>query len=219
MSIKTSADEWVRKGPTQAMAVVAAAGLVIGALVGLGLGYKIEQSRTKSDVKKLQAKIKANSTSTGSAKSALGQRVGTVTDSSNGIITLSTKKRGSQKLATTDTTVFESVVGGTIADVDSGRRVLVTPGGNEILVLSTDSRLGRIVNSVGSDSIGVAEGNGSPAAKIKTSDVHRVETVKTATATDIAKGDKVLAGGNAKSDSDFNAIEVIVLPDDTGFVG
>ena len=62
MSIKTSTDEWVRKGPTQAIAVVAAVGIIVGGLVGFGVGFKVEQSRTKDEVKKLQkqaAKAKA----------------------------------------------------------------------------------------------------------------------------------------------------------------
>src|SRR5215212_839173 len=107
MSIKHSADEGVRKGPTQAIAVIAALGIVVGGIVGLGVGYKIEQSRTKSDVEKLQKQLRAKTAPAGALKGALGQRVGKVTTTAAGSVTVTTKERGEQILATTATTVFD----------------------------------------------------------------------------------------------------------------
>jgi len=216
MSIKTSADEWVRKGPTQAIAVVAAAGLVLGVLIGFGVGFKVEQSRTRSDVKKLQARLK----SIGPKKTAsgpLGQRVGTVSATSGSTITVTTKKRGAVAVATTAKTVFESTKRGTIADVQSGRRILVTAGGNEIIVLPVASKLGRVVSAVANDFITIAKGNSAPAAKLDTPDVHRVSTVVPAKLADVGKGDNVLAGGTSTGDKTFSATEVILLPLDSGF--
>jgi hypothetical protein len=217
MSIKDSADEWVRKGPTQAIAVVAAVGLVIGGLIGVGVGYKVEQSRIKSDVKKLQTRLRAATVPATNGKRALGQRVGTVTTTSGANITLTTKKRGAQVLVTNPSTVFETAVRGTIADVRSGRRVLITAGGNEIVVLPVASKLGRVVSAVASDFIKVAAGNGAPASRIDTPKVHRVETLKPAKFADVGKDDKVLAGGRATNGDNFAATEVIVLPADSGF--
>jgi hypothetical protein len=216
MSIKDSADEWVRKGPTQAIAVVAAVGLVLGGLIGLGVGYKVEQSRIKSDVKKLQARLRAAAPAT-TSKGPLGQRVGTVSATSGSTITVTTKKRGAQVLVTSPTTVYETAVRGTIADVRSGRRILITAGGNEIVVLPVASKLGRVVSAVASDFIKVAEGNGAPASRIDTPDVHRVETLKPAKFSDVGKDDKVIAGGRATKGDNFAATEVIVLPADSGF--
>ena len=219
MSIKTSADEWIRKTPTQAIAVVAAVGLVVGVLVGFGVGFKVEQSRTKSDVKKLQARLKSTAAPKTLGKGALGQRVGTVTATSGATITVKTKKRGSVVVATTPTTIFEITAKGTIADVQSGRRVLVTAGGNEIVVLPVGSKFGRVVSAVASDFIKVANGNGAPAARIKTPGVHRVETLKPAKFADVKSGDNVLAGGRLTGGKSFSATEVIVLPSDSGFTG
>lgn len=105
----------------------------------------------------------------------------------------------------------------TIADVHSGRRILVTPGGKELIVLTQTSQLGRIVDGVGSDSIKIAKGNGAPAGSVKTADIHVVYTLKPITEADLKVGDPVLVGGRAKDDKTFDAIEVIVLPPDSGF--
>jgi hypothetical protein len=217
MPIKTSADEWVRKGPTQAIAVVAAVALVIGAVIGLGVGFKVEQSRTKSDVKKLRAQLSATGAPKNAGKGALGQRVGTVTTASGGTITIKTKKNGSVAIATTATTKFENAARGTIADVQSGRRILVTAGGNEIVLLPVGSKLGRVVSAVASDFIKIAGGNRKPGAKIKTPNVHRVEITKPAKLADVGTGDFVLAGGTATGAKAFTATEVILLPPDSGF--
>jgi hypothetical protein len=217
MSIKTSADEWVRKGPTQAIAVIAAVGLVVGLLIGLGVGFKIEQSRTKSDVTKLQKQLKAQTPTKGSSSGALGQRVGKVSATKPGSITVTTKQRGAQTVVTTGTTLFEQAAHGTIADVHTGLRVLVTVGAKEMIVLPATSKLGRVVTKVGSDLIKIGQGNGLPAGSFKTADVHLVSTVKAATAADVHTGDSVLVGGHATNPTTFEAVEFIVLPAGSGF--
>ena len=218
MSIKTSGEEWVRKGPTQAIAVIAAVGLIVGGVIGLGVGFKLEQSRTKSSVHKLQQELtKQKSAKTGVVVGALGQRVGKVSATSGTSITVATKKRGAQTVETSATTVFENAVSGTIADVHSGQRILVVPGGAEIIVLSANSKLGRVVTKVTNASIKIAKGNGFPEGNIKTTDVHRVETVKPAKISDMTIGKELLVGGRAKDAKTFTAIEVILLPDGSGF--
>jgi hypothetical protein len=217
MSIKTSADEWVRKGPTQAIAVIAAVGIVVGGLIGLGIGYKIEQSRTKSDVATLQKQLKAKKTTKGSASGALGQRVGKVSTAKPASITVTTKKRGAQTLETTAKTAYWTADRGTIADVHQGLRLLVTVGGKEIIVMPADSKLGRVVTGVGSDKIELAAGNGSPAGAVKTADVHVVSKAKTAKESDVKTGDSVLATGHATNGKTFATVELIVLPAGSGF--
>jgi hypothetical protein len=217
MSIKTSADEWVRKGPTQAIAVVAAVGIIVGGLVGFGAGFKVEQSRTKDEVKKLQRQAAKAKAPTGALAGPLGQRIGEVTAISGASITVTAKKRGAQTLVTTVATRFETTERGTIADVHSGDRILVTAGGAEIIVLPADFKIGRKVTSIDSSSIKIAKGNGFPAGTLKTTDVHRVDTAKAAKLADVSTGDSVLAGGRARDNKVFNTIEVIVLPDGSGF--
>jgi hypothetical protein len=217
MSIKTSADEWVRKGPTQAIAVIAAVGIVVGGLIGLGVGYKIEQSRTKSDVATLQKQLRAKAAPKKGAAGALGQRVGKVSTAKPGSISVTTKKRGAQTLTTTSKTVYWTAEKGTIADVHTGLRLLVTVGGKEIIVLPAASKLGRVITRVGSDKIEIAAGNGSPPGGVKTADVHVVSKAKAAKESDVKSGDSVLATGRAAKDKTFAAVEVIVLPAGSGF--
>jgi hypothetical protein len=219
MSIKTSADEWVRKGPTQAISVIAAVALVLGLVVGLGVGYKIEQSRTRKDVKRLQAQVKAGGgTGTkGTTKGSTSQRIGTVTTNVSGTITVSSKQRGKQVIDTTADTLLQKVVAGKITDVKAGQRVIVTPGGVEIVVLGSGSKLGRVVETVASDSISLGSANGSPASKVKTTDVKKVFTLTPATNADIKKGVLIIAGGSPKTQLTFDATEVIVLTAGSAF--
>ena len=219
MSIKSSADEWVRKGPTQAISVIAAVALVLGLVVGLGVGYKIEQSRTRKDVKRLQAQVKAGGGKggTGTTGTATSQRIGTVTTSTASAITLATKQRGAQTIDTTADTLLEKVAPAKITEVKAGQRVIVTPGGAEIVLLDPSSKLGRVVETVASTSISLSAANGSPASKIKTSSVKKVYKVVPAKTADIVKKALVIASGSAKSQSTFNATEVIVLTPGSAF--
>jgi len=218
MSIKTSADEWVRTGPTRAIAVIAAVGLVIGGLIGAGAGYKIEQSRTKSDVKRLQRQLKAAAaTGTDTRTGPLGQRVGKVTAAKAGSFTVTTKKRGSQEIKTSALTLITKAVTGSVSDIVSGRRVLVTKDVHEVLVLPANSKLGRNVAKVGSDFFTIAKPNGTTAARIKLSDVKAVSTTASATAADIKAGLDVVAGGRETVNKVFNAVEVVVLPANSAF--
>ena len=213
MSIKTSADEWVRKGPTQAIAVVAVVGIIVGGLIGLGVGFKIEQSRTKDQVNKLQKQA----ASLGVVIGSLGRRVGPVTATSAKTLTVTTKKDGSQTLETTPQTLIGRATAGTIADVHPGRRILVTNGGSEIIVLSATSRLGRPVTNVGSAAITVKNEKNGKSGTIKVAGVHRVATLKPAKLADVSKGDQVMAFGRAKDGKTFSTVEVILLPDGSGF--
>ena len=106
MGIKDSTENWVRGKPAQAMILIAALGLVIGGVIGLVGGYKIEQSRTKSDVKRLQEQIKAGVASGAiPATGPLGQRVGKVTAVKDTTITMSTNELGTQTVNTSASTV------------------------------------------------------------------------------------------------------------------
>lgn len=226
MSIKSATDEWVRKGPSQAIAVIAAAGILIGAVVGLGVGYKIEQSRTRNGVNRLHQQIKTLqqklNTSAGGTRptvAPVSRRVGKVTAAAAGSFTVSTKLGGSQVLVTSASTVFEKAVRGSVADVKVGSRVLVVSGGSEIMVLGAKSKLGRLVGKVAKTSIVVNAGNGLPAGTIKKSAVKLVSTLRSATSADIAPGTSVLAGGRPTTLTRLATIEIIVLPRGSRFAG
>jgi hypothetical protein len=221
VSIKDSAETWVRGAPGQAMILVAAVGIVVGGVAGLGAGFKIEQNRTRSDVKKLRAELATKSSGTGAtptASASLGQRIGKVTKASGATITVSTKRQGSQKLITSGTTQFEQTAKGSTADIVVGRRVLVTVPGTAVIVLPTTSQLGRTVSSVGSSSFAIAKTNNAKAGSVSMSNIKEVDTVSTATLSSVKVGSDVLAGGrSAATKGSFNAAEVILLPVGSGF--
>lgn len=223
MSIKDSAETWVKGAPGQAMILIAAVGIVVGGVAGLGAGFKIEQNRTRSDVKKLHTQL-ANQGGSGatapSNSASVGQRIGKVTKSAAGTITIATKRQGAQDLLTTATTQFEKAVKGSTTDIVVGRRVLVTVPGTDVIVLPTTSQLGRPVTSVGSDSFAIGKTNNAKAGAVPMGNIKEVDTISAAKLTDVTVGSEVLSGGRtAAAKSSFNASEVILLPAGSGFAG
>ncbi|MGO9875608.1 MAG: hypothetical protein ACLPVY_17630 [Acidimicrobiia bacterium] len=217
MSIKDSAETWVRGAPGQAMILVAAVGIVIGGVAGLGGGFKIEQNRTKADVKQLRAQLQARAPGTAAtAGGSLGQRIGKVTDLTAETITLQTKRKGDQAVHTTSTTLFEQLTKGSNADIAVGDRILVTLSGTEVIVLPASSKLGRMVTAVTSTSIALAKGNSARAGSIPINKVRVVDTTTPAQLSDFKAGSEVLAGGRGTGQN-FSAVEVILLPAGSGF--
>ena len=187
MGMKDSTEHWVRGKPAQAMILVAALGLVVGGVIGLAGGYKIEQSRTKSDVKRLQDQIKtavASGAPVGTNVN-LGQRVGKVTAVNGTTFTVTTNRLGSQQVATSATTAFEQTAKGTTSDIAVGSRVLVALKGADIIVLPKSSRIGRLVTNVGSANFSIASQKGSRAETIKLTNVKNVSVTTPAGQSDV----------------------------------
>jgi hypothetical protein len=219
MGIKDSTENWVRGKPAQAMILVAALGLVIGGVIGLAGGYKIEQSRTKSDVERLQSQIKAAVAAGADIPGvAVSQRVGKVTAVKGTTITMSSNEQGSQTVNTSASTAFENTEPGTVSDITVGSRVLVALNGATIIVLPKSSKLGRQVLSVGSETFAIARPKGGKPLTIK---LEKVKDVSTTTPADIGAvkvDSEILAGGRSASKDVFGAVEVIVLPANNPFV-
>ena len=222
MAIKESADKWVRGKPTQAIVIIALVGVIVGGLVGLGVGFKIEQNRTSSDVKRLHAQLNAAAAG-GSGGSGVnltgpvGQRTGKVTAVGTDSLTISTKRQGPQKIQTSPTTVFEKAVKGTTADIAVGRHVLVTIVATDVIVLPEGSKLGREVASVGSESFTLKKPNGDRSGQLTLAKVKVVNTLVPAKLSDFKVKDAVFAGGRTAGKGAFAANEVILLDPNSGF--
>ena len=214
MAIKDSAESWVRGKPVPAMVVVALIGAVVGGVIGLGIGFKVEQSRTRDDVKRLREQIKSSGAA--NPKGPIGQRVGEVTGSSAGSLSLNTKLQGPQQVTTTATTPYEKTAAAKTADIAVGRRVLISTGGREVILLPASSKLGRVVASVGSDTFTITNKNGRH-VKVKLENVQKVYALTAAKAADAKVGVHVLVGGRSAGKNAFAAIEVIVLPANSSF--
>jgi len=214
VAIKDSTETWVRSKPMLAMVAVAAVGLVIGGVIGLGVGYKVEQGRTRDDVKRLQQQIKDSGAANPNAK--VVQRVGSITGVSGTTLTVKTKLQGPQSVQTTATTPFEKTVAGTAADVAVGKKVLVATGGHEVIILPTTSEIGRPVSSVASDGFSVSNKKGKT-VKVKTANVTKVYTLTPGKSTDAKVGTDVIVAGRGAGNNGFAAAEVIILPAGSAF--
>lgn len=214
MAIKDSAESWVRGRPVPAMGVVALIGVVVGGVIGLGVGFKVEQSRTRSDVRRLQQQLKDKGSV--NPNGPIGQRVGKVTGTSAGSLSLNTKLQGPQQITTTATTTYEKTAAGKTSDIAVGRRVLVAAAGRDVIILPAASELGRAVSGVGSDTFSLKNKDGRE-VKVKLKSVQKVYTLTTAKAADAKVGADVLVGGRSAGKNAFAAAEVIVLPAGSGF--
>jgi hypothetical protein len=194
--------------------IVALLGAVIGGVIGLGVGFKVEQSRTRKDVKRLQAKL--NEKGVVNQQGPLGNRVGRVTAASAGLLSVSTKLQGTQQVHTTATTPFEKTAAAKVADIAVGSRVLVSPGGHEVIILASSSKLGRVVSSVGSKDFAITNKKGKQ-VKVKLTNVQKVYKLTPATSADAKVGTEVLVGGRGAGKTGFSAVEIIVLPAGSSF--
>ena len=224
MAVKDRAERWAQGRPARAIVWVAVFGLVVGLLVGVAVGFKVEQHRVHHDVAKLQAQLAGGGTSTkrhGNSKAASGsgtlpaERVGDVTATGTGTVTLATKRHGSLVLHVAGTTKVDRAVGGSAADVSVGRRVLVAKGGRAVIVLPAGRALGRKVTKVSNGVASITKIKG--VAQLPLSKIRTVDTSSVATAADIKTGSHVLAWYQPNGKSSANAIEIILLPAGSAF--
>ena len=220
MAIKDSAETWVRGKPGQAMVLIAAIGVVIGGVLGLGAGFKIEQYRTRSDVKRLQNQLKLATAKTGVVTGAgparPARRQGDHGRRRDHHRRHEVAGVGAGEDHERDRSSSKCVKGKT-ADIVVGSRVLVTITAHDVIVLPKTSKLGRLVSTVGTDSFSITKANGKGLAKIKLSGVSDVEKITPATSADIKTGSDVLAGGRGTSPAPFTAVQVILLPANSPF--
>ncbi len=210
--MKDSAEGWVRSKPVLAMVAVAVVGLVVGGLVGLGVGYKIEKNRVQDDVQRLQSQLKASGATNNNGK--VVQRVGQITGSSGNTLTVKTKLQGDQTISTTDKTAYEKTSEAKTSDIAVGNKVLVAGGGKEVIILPDNSEIGRQVSQVGSDAFTLQGKKGS--APVKTKNVTKVYKLESATSADAKVNTDVIVAGKHNG-TNFEAVEVIVLPSGSGF--
>jgi hypothetical protein len=223
VAIKDSADRWVRDKPVQAMVSIVIAGLVVGGVVGLGAGYKIEQNRVASGVNRLKAQVaqghRTKPKATKPAAKGFGlsnERIGAVTAVGATTIGLRTKRLGVLQLHTTNTTQFEQAAGGSQSALSVGSHAVLTIGG-DVLVLPKGSLLGRAITNVAQNAFTLAKVGKTGPTTVKFSKLKVIDVVSASTRSDVKTGSDVMVGGREASKGDFAAVEVIVLPTGSGF--
>jgi hypothetical protein len=215
VTIKNAVEGWVRSKPVLAMVAVAAVGLVVGGIVGLGAGYKVEKNRVRDDVQRLQRQLKDAGATATSEK--VVQRVGEIKAVSGATLTVKTRLQGDQDVETTSAT-FRKTVEGTVDDIAVGKKVLVATGAREVIILDEGTEIGHAVTAVTDEGFTVALDKGR-SADVETSNVDKVYTLTTAESSDAKVDTGVVIAGKRVGSEGFQATEVIVLPTDSAFNG
>jgi phage gp45-like len=215
----TFGDVIKRQSPTTLLGAAALV-LVVGLAAGFGIGYKVEQSRTRADVKKTEKNAAAKVAKSKTAAVGTTVRViGKVDATAAKTVSVTVKDKTSRKLALQAGTLFVKAVPGSAADITKGSRVIVRAKSGsltlaeEIIVLPANARLGSLLTDVAS---------GSMTYKAKGKDIKIVSTgatiekVENATKTDVANGSTILAQ-TRQTKGGLTATEIIVLPAGTKF--
>lgn len=203
--------------------------LVVGLLVGLAAGYKIEQGRVKNDVKnvKKEAATKSSTTtvttgsgSTSGSTSRILRVTGTVDTTAPDLVTVTAAGGSKRKVATDSATIVVKTSPGTASDITKGSKVVVQakPGSltdaAEVVVLPSKAKLGTSVVSVTPTSMTIRSNGKDLAINIQGA---TIETVANVQASDIAVGDKVIAQAR-ETKPNVTATEIIILPSSSAFV-
>jgi hypothetical protein len=207
---------WIEQRPKRAVMVTAVVAVIIGLVIGLGAGYKIEHDRVASDVKKLKS---AGTTSTKTPKTGAAKVGGKVTTTGAASITLKVKAGADRSVNVSATTKYETATKATKADLAVGRHVFVIAPGSEVLILPAGSTLGRAITAVTGASFKLAAANGLPGGTIKVSAATAFETVKPGAKTDVKVGGQALALGTSSKAGPVDATEIITLPATSKFGG
>ena len=196
----------------------AAAILVVGVVVGLGAGYKIEQNRVKNDVKAAEARAskKAAAQTQGQAPNPNVQLRGKVAATTAKEVTLTVP----QQFTTNQATIVFKATLGTPTDITTGAQVVWNAKKGQptqaegVIVLPAKARMGWSVVNASANSMTIK--SGTKTVTVSTTGA-TVETVTSAKATDIATGAKLVTQAR-QTKKTLTALEVIVLPSTSTFV-
>jgi len=205
-----------------ALVVSAAVILVVGLVVGLAAGYKIEQQRTKDDLKKAESASKGSGSGTkGSAGATNVRLVGKVGVTAPDSVTLTVDGSKTMKFLTTPTTIVVKASPGSASDITKDSRVIwkakagSLSEAEEVIVLPANAKLGSQVVSATPTSMTIKNNGKEITVSTQGASVFKVATAKTG---DITTGGKVVAQTRRTNASTLSATEVIVLPSSSKFV-
>ena len=188
--------------------------LVVGAVVGLGAGYKIEQTRVKNDVKAAEARAsKKTAAQTQNANVQLrGKVVATTANTVN--LTVTTQ------FLTNQATIMVKATPGTPTDIAAGARVVwrakkgQPTQADAVIVLPANAKMGWSVVNASANSMTLKGGTTNVTVSTTGATVEKVTSAKP---TDLAAGTKLVTQAR-QTNQTLTAIEVIVLPSTSTFV-
>ena len=195
--------------------------LVVGLGAGFGIGYKVEQSRTKSDLKKARDAAAAKAAKKPAAAATAAVRLIGKVDATTANNVSITVGKTSRKVAIRPATTYVKAVAGSASDVTKGSRVIFKGKqgsltvAEEVIVLPAQAKLGVLLTDVGSGSMTLKNAKGKDAKVTITGAT--IEKVQNATKTDVATGSTIIAE-TRQTNGVTTATEIIVLPAGSKFV-
>src|SRR5690349_7576269 len=168
-----------------ALAVSAAVILVVGLVVGLAAGYKIEQQRVKNDNKKAESTSKGSGNGANGSTSPTNVRlIGKVGVTDPNSVTLTVEGAKTMRFLTTPTTIFVKASPGTASDITQGSRVVwkakagSLAEAEEVVVLPADAKLGSAVVSATPTSMTIKNNGKEVTVSTQGATVLKVTTAK-----------------------------------------
>ena len=195
--------------------------LVVGLGAGFGIGYKVEQSRTKSDLKKAREAAAAKAAKKPAAAATAAVRLIGKVDATTANNVSITVGKTSRKVAIRPATTYVKAVAGSASDVTKGSRVIFKGKqgsltvAEEVIVLPAQAKLGVLLTDVASGSMTLKNAKGKDAKVTITGAT--IEKVQNATKTDVATGSTIIAE-TRQTNGVTTATEIIVLPAGSKFV-
>jgi hypothetical protein len=208
---------WIEQRPKRAVLVTAVVAVIIGLVIGLGAGYKIEHDRVASDVKKTKKPAAAAKNKTSTTKIGLTRAAGAVSTVGPTSFVVKTAAGADRTVNVTASTTYENATVSTKTDIVKGRHVFIVAPGSEVLILPVGSTLGRAITDVTATSFKVAGSKGLPAGTVKLTSTVVIETATAGTKADVKAGGHAMALGSSTKGGPVNATEVIALPAGTKF--
>lgn len=201
-------EERIKRLPLAWILGSAAVILVVGLLLGLAAGYKIEQTRAKNDVRAANLRASKSAATQPQGQPPNVQFRGKVaTASANGFNL--TVGGATKQLLTDQATIVVKTTPGTPTDIAAGMRVVWKPKkgqrtqADEVIVLPANAKTGVVVVSATANSMTLKSSLNNRTVSTNGATVEKVTTAK---ATDIATGVKVVVQARQTS-----VLYVIVL--------
>jgi hypothetical protein len=194
--------------------------LVVGLGAGFAIGFKVEQSRTKDDLKKARENATAKAAKNNNGSPAAVRLIGKVDATTAENVSIAVNGKPSRKVAIGSATTFVKAVPGSAADITKGSRIVYKAKkgsfttAEEIIVLPAQAKLGILLTDAASGSMTFKNNKGKD-VKVTTTGA-TVEKVENATKADVAKGSTIIAQSR-QTNNVLTATEIIVLPAGTKF--
>jgi hypothetical protein len=213
---------WGRRPPPQTI-IAAVVALAIGLAGGFLIGWKVEQSRVKSDVKELKERLRAAAQpEDGNADTAqVTRRVGEVTAVAPDSVTITDRSGRDRVIKLSGSTAIHKAKLGARADLANGATILFSAeqatkdgaAAKEVIVLPASTAFnGYRVSEVTPESLSAT--NSDDTSTIALADTTVVYKTTTGAAADIIQGARIVVRDDAASGAD----EVVVLPAGSTFI-